>query len=102
MCHIGTLAKKCQPSYNNYNERLVAKWLMSKEVYSTWTRSYEHVHFLPFFFPILISPQCKKLTNHRQESETKSMVIFNNLFHRNHSVMLMSLENIAKCQVCTA
>ena len=61
-----------------------------------WTRSYEHEHLLPFFFPILTSPQCQKRTDHRYETE--SMVILNSLFHRyswNHSVILISLENIS-------
>ena len=61
-----------------------------------WTRSYEHVHFLPSLFPILISPQCQKHTDQRYE--TVSMVILNSLFHRyrwNHSVMWIGLEIIS-------
>ena len=49
--------------------------------------SYEHVHFLPLFFPILVSPQCQKRTDYNYETE--SIVILNSLFNRyhwNHSV----------------
>ena len=52
--------------------------------------------FSAIFLSILISLQCQKGKDHRYETE--SIVILNSLFHIyrwNHSVMLISLENIS-------
>ena len=69
------------PEMVKSNIRLQPKSMNKDTLYSSldsvqkWTRSYEHVHFLPFFFPILISPQCQKHTDHRYETESMVIIV---------------------------